>query len=120
MEIIFSLLQAYPLSIPDTLAIVSVIWLLLQHLIKMQWDKLAKVAEETAMPLFDSIMANEQKRDKVLLAMYAVTPGWFKLLVKFEQVDAFFDNIYATKIKPTYLRDKSGKLIEQQQNDDLF
>lgn len=65
-----------------------------------QWNKVNEEIHKTALPLFESALSNEERRDAVVAACYKVMPKWFKLIVSGEQLDRFIDMVYNTQVKP--------------------
>lgn len=84
---------------------------------KGQWDKAEKEIMEKALPLVAQAMSNEEKRDKVILEVHKVLPKWFRVLVPFEKLDKFVDEIYLTKVKKK--ADSLG-IVKKDENDSIF
>lgn len=95
----------WPLSLAETIAIGNTLFICGQLLIKGEFKKLAEVAEKQAMPLFGSMLEDDQRRDRVLTAMYAAAPVWFKKIVTYQQIDTYFDELYAARLKPKAKRE---------------
>lgn len=102
---ILTFLSAWPIPFETTVAIGAILYKLIDFLWKKQWKKLEKVVMEEALPLFNEFMSNEEKRDKVVIAVWNAMPKSMRMVATSEQVEKFVDLIYNTQVKPKAKRE---------------
>lgn len=105
MNGVIGFFSMWPLPFETTVALGAILYKSVDFIWNKQWKKLEKVVMEEAMPLFSELMSNEEKRDKVVIAVWNSMPKPMRALATAEQVEKFVDLIYNTQVKPKAKRE---------------
>lgn len=100
LETITHVLQFYPFSLADTLALIPSLILFFQYLVKGQWDKLGQQAKALSLEAYEKIATDTQKRKEVLGKIEQSVPAVLKPIITTDALDKMINMVYLTQVKP--------------------
>ena len=106
---IMTVLSFYPFTWEQTLILFGLIKGLYDAVVKKQWAKVEEIIRVEAMDLFTKALADEEKRDRVVMAVWNKMPKTLRAIATAEQVEKFVDQIYVTYVKPQARREQIEK-----------
>ena len=99
LQALGTIVSAYPLDFPSTLALFYGGEKILGFLFAKQFDKAAAEAYKVGMETIGTALSEKQTRDHMIEAAWSVLPKRYQAFISDKQIEALVDTLFVSKVR---------------------